>query len=209
MIPSRFLYNFSIPCIYREDLTSLDRTCRLVDFTSLENQPVRGKLEVFAAWNQEGLAFQFSVSGKKKRPICQPNCYDNNDGIQLWLDMRDIRNAHRGSRYCHQFFLYPCGGGDNGESPLCILYPMNRAKENPHEIPEGSVKIHSHISTEGYILYVHFSSRALTGYYPDEHKRLGIAWQRVDRELGSKTLTADSPFPFYSDPSLWYTLELI
>ena len=49
---------------------------------------------------------------------------------------------------------------------------------------------------------------ALTGYDPEEHRRLGFFYAVRDDELGEQLLTATPEFPFWEDPSLWSVLEL-
>ena len=50
--------------------------------------------------------------------------------------------------------------------------------------------------------------KAITGFDPQEHPRLGFTYAVIDRELGEQTLTVGSPMPYQEDPSLWATLEL-
>ena len=208
----------AIPCYYMEtlpkDVDSVDFPEKYVfpDFTVLESaetSPKESPLEVRGAWNAEGLAFQFRLVGQQKMPFCRANQLMLSDRVELWLDTRDVRNVHRATKFCHGFALMPLGGGEDGQKPMFFSQPINRAKEHPNDIPRGSVSISSRIIPQGYVVTVHLSAKALTGYYPDEFPRLGIAWAVYDRTLGEITLTSAAPFPFREDPSLWFTLELV
>ncbi|MCR5163502.1 MAG: hypothetical protein K6C40_05730 [Thermoguttaceae bacterium] len=215
-IPGRFLFRMELSCMYKEnleDLKELPPDCEFPDFESLEAHdsdsanPAKS-FRVRGAWNENGLAFQFLVSGKCKEIWCNLNRPDESDRIELWLDTRNVHDVHRASRYCHRLICLPYGDGPNGEEPTVIPFPINRAKQFPSDIPKGSIRMKSQIQRNCYSLYVYFSEAALTGFDPAEFQDLGINWALVDRDFPIKTLTAGSPFPFMEDPSMWYTLHL-
>ncbi len=215
-IPGRFLFRVAIPCARVDDVmkkTALPEACVFPDFSVLDG-PRTGKagagvpLEVRGAWCAEGLAFQFMVRGKKQPVWCREHQPQMSDRLELWLDTRDVRNVHRATKFCHRFILMPGGAGKNGETPVALPLPINRAKEHPNEVPRGSVSLSVKTLADGYSMMLHLGAKALTGFYPDEYPRLGVAWALYDREVGDVTLTAGPPFSFQDDPSLWYTLEL-
>lgn len=220
-IPSRFLFHVELPCQYRkglEDLHELPANFELPDFENLEQSgnPASAftqknnskRFSVRTAWNEDGIAFQFFVSGKSKELWCNPHRPDESDRIELWLDTRNVHNVHRGTRYCHRFVCLPQGEGPEGEKPYVVMFPINRSKQMPNEVPNDSIKMKSRVLRNCYSFFVYFSSGALTGFDPNEFRDLGIAWALIDREIPMKTLTAGAPFPFMEDPSLWYSLHL-
>jgi hypothetical protein len=212
LIPTRFLFRFSLPCRYQEKLwtakgAELGEAFRLANFAELENLPVA--MEVRAGWSKAGVAFWMNVRGKKQAPWCRASKPEDSDGFQVWIDTRDVHNVHRASRFCHQFLFLPTGGGKNLEDPAAFLVPINRAKELPHPLKPGLVKVRSEKRKDGYLLEAFLPAEALTGFDPLEHPRLGFNYALIDRELGEHTLTVGSPMPYDEDPSFWATLELV
>jgi hypothetical protein len=212
LVPTRFLFRFSLPCRYRENLwsakgTGLSEEYRLASFAELENLPT--SIEVRGAWNEGGVAFWISVTGKKQSPWCRASKPEDSDGFQVWIDTRDVHNVHRANRFCHQFLFIPVGGGRNLDEPAAFLLAINRAKELPQPLKQGAVKIRGENKKGGYLLEVFLPGESLTGFDPREHPRLGFNYALLDRELGEHTLTVGSPMPYDEDPSLWATLELV
>jgi hypothetical protein len=212
LLPKRFLFRFSIPCRHREKLwgprgCELDASCRLAGFGALENRNEPAELR--AAWNESGLALTILVEGKKQAPWCRDSRLEDSDGMQLWIDTRNVLNVHRAGRFCHRFLFMPTGAGRNLDQPVAQLMPIHRAKEHPKPIPERLVRVASRLSSTGYALDIFLPGEALTGYDPAEHPRLGFNYALTDRELGQQTLGVGSPMPYQDDPSLWATLELV
>lgn len=222
LIPNRFLFHIEMECGYREgldELQELPECFTLPDFEVLEDPQVsdgifsrkaRGGKEFYvrSAWNERGIAFQFFVSGKSKELWCNPDRPDESDRIELWLDTRNVHDVHRATRYCHRFVCFPTGSGREGDEASVLFQPVSRTKQIPNEIPDGAMKIRSHVQRNCYSVFLYLSASALTGFDTREFRHLGIAWALIDRELPMKTLTAGAPFPFMEDPSLWYSLFL-
>ncbi len=212
LLPKRFLFRFSIPCLYRQPLwtaksTGLDARHRLVSFAELEHRPVFA--DVRAAWSEEGLAFTVIVAGKQQPPWCRESRMEDSDGLQLWIDTRDVHNVHRASRFCHRFLFLPSGGGNRLDQPVAQWLPIHRAKEHPKAIRAGVIRAASQRRQDGYQIDLVLPAETLTGFDPQEHPRLGLNYALSDRELGEQTLGVGSPMPYQEDPSLWATLELV
>ncbi len=212
LLPKRFLFRFSIPCLYRRPLGSergagLDATHRLVGFAELEGRSTPA--DVRAAWSEEGLAFAVLVQGKKQAPWCRAGKAEDSDGVQLWIDTRNVHNVHRASRFCHRFLFLPSGGGTRLDQPVALWLPINRAREHPRAIRPDALRVAGKLQKDGYRLDVGIPAEALTGFDPQEHPRLGFTYAVTDRELGEQTLGVGSPMPYQEDPSLWATLELV
>ena len=212
LLSPTFLFRFSAPCYYHEKLWSdsgiqLGQQHVLPSFGELEDRPLFADLR--AAWSDAGLAFTLRVAGKKQLAWCRASRIDDSDGLMLWIDTRDTHNVHRAARFCHRFAFLPFGSGYRLDQPTAVLVPINRARENPKPIAAGVLPARSEKRIDGYVLEAHIPSRALTGFDPSEHQRLGFTYAVVDRELGWQTFSVGPEFPFQDDPSLWGTLELV
>lgn len=212
LLPKRFLFRFSLPCLYRHPLwtqqgAGLDPRYRLVGLAELEGRNMPADLR--AAWSEAGLAFTVIVQGKQQAPWCRPSKPEDSDGVQFWIDTRDVHNVHRATRFCHRFLFLPSGGGQGLDQPLAIWLPINRAKDHPRPIQPDWLKVLSRPQPGGYLLDAFIPAKALTGFDPVEHPRLGFTYAVMDRELGEQTLGVGSPMPYQEDPSLWATLELV
>lgn len=212
LLPKRFLFRFSVPCLYREKLWTaqgarLGVKHRLLSLAELEDRP--GVADVRAAWSDAGLAFTIRAGGKKQAPWCRTTRPEESDGVGLWIDTRDVHNIHRAGRFCHRFLFMPTGGGSRGDRPVAQWMPINRAREHPRAIQAGQIELQSEIHRDGYLLEIFLAAAALTGFDPGEHPRLGFTYAVLDRELGEQTFSVGSPMPYQEDPSLWATLELV
>jgi hypothetical protein len=212
LIPARFLFRFSLPCRHRQPLwtpqgAGLDERYRLVGLAELEGRPTAA--DVRAAWSEEGLAFSVRAEGKRQAPWCRGARSEDSDGLQVFIDTRDVHNVHRGGRFCHRFVFLPAGGGPKSDQPLAEWLPIHRAREHPRAIRPGQLHVRSEKRIDGYVLEAFIPAEALTGFDPQEHPRLGFTYAVVDRELGEQTLGVGSPMPYQEDPSLWTTLELV
>lgn len=159
--------------------------------------------EVFLCWNEEWLAFAVEVKGKRRvRPY--PEQFWLGDSVELWLDTRDVRNAHRLSRFCHHFVLLPPAGRGGPKGGRAFL-----AEDSPAEpLHPGALKLASRRTPGGYRMELVIEAEALVGYDPLEHPRLGFNYHVNDLELGAQWWTFGRDFPIWKDPSLWGTLIL-
>jgi hypothetical protein len=211
LLPTRFLFRFSAPCLYRERLwtdkgAQLDENNRLAGLAELDGQSAWA--DVLAAWNETGLAFSVRVRGKRQPVWCRASRPEDSDNVQFWIDTRDVHNVHRASRFCHRFVFLPSGGGRRLDQPVVESLPINRAKEQPNPADDGLLKNYCKVDQNGYTLDVFIPVEALTGFDPTEYPRLGFTYAVVDRELGEQTFGVGGSMPYQEDPSLWATLEL-
>ncbi len=211
LVPARFLFRFSAPCRYRKagwtaKGAKLDVKYRLPNLAELEGRKLLA--DVRLAWNEAGLLLAVDVSGKKQPPWCRINRPEESDGLQLWIDTRDVHSVHRANRFCHRFLLTPAGAGPLGDQPVIQWLPINRAREHPAAIAENLLKVRSQNRPDGYLLEALIPREALTGFDPGEDLRLGFNYAVIDRELGEQTLGVGHPMPYREDPSLWVSLEL-
>ncbi|MGD0900239.1 MAG: hypothetical protein ABR915_20590 [Thermoguttaceae bacterium] len=212
LVPTRFLFRFSIPCLVHEPLWSeagagLDERYRLPSLAELDGRPAWADLR--AAWSPAGLAVAARITGKKQPPWCRASRPEDSDGLQIWIDTRDVHSVHRAGRFCHRFIFLPRGGGRRLDEPIAELLPINRAREHCRPVPPGRVMVRSERFSGGYLLEAFLPAEVLTGFEPGEHPRLGFTYAVLDRELGEQTLGVGSPMPYQEDPGLWATLELV
>jgi hypothetical protein len=209
-IPKRAFFQVAFPCLYRADAPAIDGTLSDWDATFLvpDLTGVEGKnpfADVYMAWNDEGLFFAIDVQGAGghtpdvRRPL-------RGDGLQVWIDTRDVRNAHRGSRYCHHFCFWPekekvAAGGRQ--------FRLRRARGHPRLCDSERLDVASKVLKTGYRLEAHIPAVALTGYDPEENNRLGFTYLLRDKKLGRQVWTAEEILPVSYDPSLWGTAELV
>ena len=212
LLPQRFPFRFSAPCQYRQPLwkasgAGLDEKYRLVNLAELDDRPPIAA--VSAAWSEAGLVFAVSVSGKKQPVWCRGSRPEDSDGLQLWIDTRDVHNVHRASRFCHRFIFLPSGGGRKLDEAFGQALPINRAREPARPVAAGLLQARCQTRADGYRLECFVPAEAMMGYEPAEHPRLGFTYAVIDRELGEQTFSIGHPMPYDEDPSLWATLELV
>ena len=214
MVPTRFLIRPAYSCPYIADLPSDDRElfdlpprCRLDNLAALEG--VKNFADVRLAWNESGLALQATVTGKEQPPAGDVSRPRSSDGVTLWLDTRDARANHRASRYCHQMHFLAAGGGSDRDEPVFAQSKINRAQQDAPFAAASAVPFVVKPVRGGYRLAAFLPAAALTGYDPEEHRRLGVYYAVKDQELGEQVLSVGSEFPFAEDPSLWAVLELV
>ena len=212
LIPSSFLFRYSVPCLYRKLDWSprglqLGDEHRLVSFAELDGR--RSYAEVRAAWSERGLGFSVRVQGKRQPPWCRETQFDDSDGLHVWVDTRDTHNIHRAGRFCHRYGFLPSGGGGRREDPVAGQVLINRAREHPKPAAPHHLLVRSEKRIDGYLLEAMVLTGGLTGFDPAEHPRLGFTYAVFDRELGEQTFGVGSEFPYQEDPSVWGTLELV
>ena len=217
IIPNRFLVRVCHPCPFVKDaprdtdedehLVELPEIAQLNNFAALDEK--ENYADVRLAWNEFGLAVQVEVKGKSQPPVGDSDKPSASDGLRLWIDTRDARASHRGSRYCHQFAFFPTGGGrDKGEAFL-TQSKINRALQDAPMANLADVPFRAHRVKGGYRLEAFLPAAALNGFDPQEHPRLGVYYAVRDQEIGDQFLSVGWEFPFSDDPSVWAVLELV
>jgi hypothetical protein len=196
-----------MPAEDRDRLLDLPEPCRIDDFGAMDNQ--RSFADVRLGWNEFGLGFQVEVRGKEQEPQCSASRPRTSDGGTLWIDTRDARTSHRGSRYCHQFHFLPAGGGEDADEPVLAQSKINRALQDAPLCRPSEVPLRSERFGNGYRIEVFLPGAVLNGFDPEQNRRLGFYYAVNDSELGQQVLTVGAEFPYAEDPSLWSVLELV
>mgnify|MGYP001101771304 CR=1 FL=1 len=211
LITPRFLFRFAAPCRWTERLWTpkgapLGEEYRLPTLVELDER--RSAPEIRAAWNERGLAFRVAVHGKKQPPWCRAVAPAESDGLQLWIDTRNVQNVHRASRFCHRLFFLPAGKGRGLAEPCAGVLPIHRARTPHSPIEPDQLAVACQNKSDGYVLHAFVAAEALTGFDPAEHTALGFTYCVLDHELGEFSFGPGAPMPYQEDPSLWATLEL-
>jgi hypothetical protein len=215
LVPPQFLFRLAFQCPHvpgipvadDEELFDLPPECRVPAQALLTPQP--SFADVRLGWNDLGLAVQVEVRGKNLPSIGDASRPHGSDGLRLWLDTRDTRNIHRASRYCHQFHFLPCGGGPDGYQPVAMQTKIHRAQQDAPLCSPSQLPFHVSRRRGGYRLTAFLPAGVLQGFDPENHPRLGFYFVVKDAELGDQSLGLGPEFPFWEDPSLWSTLELV
>jgi hypothetical protein len=214
LVPPRFLFRVAYACPYvkgiprkgKGDLLDLPESCRLDNFAAIEAKP--NFADVRLGWNENGIGVQARVTGKAAPWQCDASRLRGSDGLTLWIDTRDARGGHRGTRYCHQFHFLPSGGGPDGDDAVFAQTKINRALQDSPIASASAVPFRASAVKSGYLLEAFLSATALHGFDPEQNTRLGVYYVVRDSEHGEQTLSVGSEFPYWEDPSLWSVLEL-
>src|SRR5579871_1540002 len=140
LLPPSFLFRFAVPCrqaakLWTSKGLDLSDEYLVPSFAELDDAPQR--VQVKAAWNEQGVALCAAVGGKKQAPWCRDSRIEDSDGFYAWIDTRDTHNIHRASRFCHQFVFMPAGSGRGLDEPCADQVLINRAKENAKPVRPG------------------------------------------------------------------------
>ncbi len=213
LVPNRFLFDLEFPLRYRASLPVL--TGDLGDWTDDDLLPKLGEMDgsedfadVWACWNEDGLAIACRVVNKRKALRCNPRSFWTGDNLRLCTDMRDARSNKRATRFCQQFFFLPCGGGSKRRDPVAGVNKFKRARQDAPAIPVGRIKVAARVEAGGYTLEAHIPANCLSGFDPIEHPRIGFYYILEDSDHGRQYLTVGDDLYWYVDPSTWATAVL-
>jgi hypothetical protein len=205
------LFRLRLVCPRRQVLwppaaSGLDESCRLPSFAAVVGVP--DILELFAAWNDDGLAVRGIARGVGGQRWCHPTKPEDSDGLHLWIATRPTGDSHRAGRFCRRLALLPTGGGLRADKPAAVPAVIPRTSELPAELPAGTVQLESKFLADGWQIEAFMSAAALPGWDPTEIPRLGFFAAIVDRRLGQVPCFAPPEFPWDSDPTTWAELAL-
>ena len=187
-------------------LLNLPECCRLPNLNAMDGVSQFG--DVRLAWNDQGIAVQVTVGGRRHPVTADASAPTESDGLQVWIDTRDTQTIHRASRFCHQFCLLPAGAGRKKAEPVAVQVPIARAREETRPAASSQIPIRCRVDSQGYELECWLPAEVLNGFEPELQPRVGFYYYLRDSELGEQFLTVDHEFPFAHDPAMWSTLEL-
>jgi len=210
-VPKNLLFQYRIACKKFSgkpgEEIELAEAFRLPNFGAFEGQVDFADMRV--GWNEEGLFFRLEVNKKEQSLWCRETQLLDSDGLQIWIDTRDVHSVHRASKFCHWFVLLPSGGGIKNESPMASMLKINRSRDDSPTINRFKIDVKSKITKQGYCLAAFIPGKSLHGWNIDDHEFVGFNYAVNDRELGWQTLATGPELPITEDPSLWQTLHLV
>ncbi len=184
----------------------LDDTCRLPSFADVARVP--DVLDLWAAWNADGLAVRAVARGVGTSRWCHTTRPEDSDGLHLWITTRPTGDSHRAGRFCRRLALLPTGGGRLADKPAAVVAAIPRTSEVPAELPADSITIESVPTADGWRIDACISAAALPGWDPAEVSTLGFFAALVDRRLGRVPCYAPPEYPWDGDPTTWAELVL-
>lgn len=212
-LPARAFFKFRVPVSRRPAglpldgrLDGWDPGTRLPDLGALEGRP--GFAHVHLTWDAAGLYFGVAVPGKTS-VVSHRQHPRSADALFVWVDTRDVRDAHRASRYCHQFVALPRGGGSDRRQATAWQLPIRRARESAPLCSAAQVQVASDVQRDGYTMELTLPAAVLHGFAPEDNPRLGVNYLVCDHELGGQTWSVPPGLPFDYDPSTWAAVELV
>ena len=210
-IPQRTFFHYTHPCPFRRNspkingnLRDWDDTQRVPDLMPIEGQ--EGYASMYMAWNDDALYFGLEVPRKSSYKI-DPREPTAGDCLELFLDTRDVKDAHRANRYCHRFYFLPGGTGKDGKAPIGRQSSVDKAREQAPPCPEETIKVGLRRLKRSYQMEILLPAQGLNGYDPREFNRIGFTYVLHDSEHGMQSWSAGREVPVTQDPGTWGTVE--
>src|ERR1700722_4781762 len=183
VVPHRFLFRFSMPVPHVEPrrggtrpFLDLGDAPFLPELGALDDAPTFARLQ--AGWNEAGIGFRVSVTGKKM-PIAEvADEPRESDGLQIWIDTRNTQSIHRASRFCHHFAFLPASPssgsrrGAKNETGSAYQFAISLAKEDAPSTRVGLLRVESRSLADGYELDAWIPAECLAGYEPEANPLL-------------------------------------
>lgn len=211
-LPQRAFFSYIYPCRRRPqppkidgDLRDWDDTYRIPDLMGVDG--LLPFAEVYMAWDDAGLYFALKVKDKRHYRI-DPRNWSQGDCLEVWIDTRDLKNAHSANRYCHHFYFLPGGTGPDGQQPIGRQTTIDRAREQAPPCPEEEIELGLRRFKNSYQLEIKLPAIGLNGFQPGEFDRLGFTYLLRDSEHGVQSWSSGPESLVASDPSTWGTVEL-
>lgn len=213
LVPNRCLFAFEFPLRYRAALPTIDGDVdkwsaaeALPKLSAIDGR--RDFADLWACWNEQGLAIACRVEGKRKALNCDPQRYWAGDNLRLCIDTRDARSNRRGTRFCQQYYFLPIGGGADRRSPVAGVARLQRAREDAPPVPAERLQVAARVTRGGYSLEALIPAECLSGFDPAEHPRIGFYYIVEDADFGQQYPTVGDELLWYVDPSTWPTANL-
>lgn len=207
-VPNRFFFRFEVAISRAPKSWKIDGDEK--KWTDAFLAPPLGRIDgndpfggVWLAWNESGLFVACRVDGKELPLKCAPESFWKGDNLRICTDMRDTRDSKRASRFCQQFYLLPAGGAKNG--PVAASAPIHRAKENAPPVSAERIPIRAHVTRTRYFMEALLPADGLSGFDPEEHRRIGIYYMLEDQDFGQQCFTVGDALNWHVDPSTWAT----
>lgn len=159
--------------------------------------------DVAIGWNQEGI----EAFVKIKQPFQQIQFPEisKGDSVELFIDTRDVKTSGYNTRFCHHFYFLPeaADGLNAGE--------LTRFRtEDRHELCDpNELQARALLKDNNYFMNIFIPAHCLTGYDPDQFKRLGFTY-RINRAKDDPQhfSVISEEYQLEQQPSLWSSAVL-
>ncbi len=221
LIPASALFRFRVRC--RPIDVSWEKVVS-VELSEVHRLPFFGELQgatafadVRMAWTEEALIWQVEVAGKQQEYWSRSTHPDASDGLQVFLDTRDVKQVQRGTQFCHRlvFPLPPprqrVRKGISGSREIePVQLDLEGARGQPARIAPSDMLGIASLRPDGYRLTAAVRATALTGLDQTAGARLGFFYIVRDREFGAQYWSLSDEYTrLADDPSLWGTVDLV
>lgn len=193
-------------------MCALPKSCRIVSSSDLAGEP--DWADVRCGWSPKGLGFVFDYPGLARAKTGTVR-------LDVWIDTRNTRNIHRGTRFCHQFRLefdptVTINRKRAGNESMAPGAEVSQIRIN-RALADAPVADRTTVFTDlllnpaagGFRLALFLSDGALNGYDPEVNRSLGLAYRLSAPNRERQRLGPGMEFPVPEDPSLWTVLQLV
>jgi len=173
----------------------------LPDLTSLTCEDPFAEVKI--KFDEESISFRFEVNAPFKE-VSFPKV-ERGDGIELFLDTRDLKSSKTTTKFCHHFVFLPAAVD---EMQGCEVTKFR--SDDSHEYPEKELlRPQVSFTKKGYTLEAILTKETLYGYDPQEFPRIGCAY-RIHRTQGRAQHFGppSSEFSLESSPHIWPSIHL-
>ena len=147
-------------------------------------------------WHQEGIGLSILVH-KGFEDVSFPN---QGDGIELFFDTRDLKEAGSLHKFCHHFVFLP---KDVDGVVACEMTKMRADDAHPLCDPR-LLHIETTFSKKSYEMHIFLYKEALHGFDPQQFDRLGFMYAMHRKNGPSQHLSISSDeYAIDKYPSLW------
>jgi hypothetical protein len=176
----------------------------LPDLTGLHDQVAFGR--AWAGWSPQGLAFAFDVEAGHDL-WGDPDHPYRSDGVEVWVDTRDSRDAKKPTPYCHHLVVV---AGAQGAVAVGLRVGGSAPPDERERL--GHVRAEARGGTGRargrYGLEVFLAAEAMDGYAPLESGSVGLAYRLRSSRRAVQDLSFGDAFPLWRNPSLWRSARL-
>ncbi len=213
LVPNRFLFDLEFALAYRGQFPPLDGS--VAPWTNVERLPALGGLDgrpefadVWACWNETGIAVACRIQGKRQPLQCDPQSYWTGDNLRVCIDTRGATDNKRATRFCQQFYFLATGGGAKGRDACGGVGKFQRAREEAPPVDAKALRVAAKVTTAGYSMTGFIPKECMPGFDPAEHPRIGFYYMLEDADHGQQYLTVGDELLWYADPSTWASAVL-
>lgn len=190
-------FAFEMNCYEVKEFGHLSSKHLLPDLSELNHETTFA--DVSLGWNRQGIVAQVKVNHPYVASYSPKT--GSGDGIEIFLDTRDLKSAGFNTRFCHHFLFTPEGG---------IELTHFRTEDAHDHCNPAFLVVKAELKKSYYILNIFIPSQCLYGYDPDQFSRMGFAYRINSKVEEPQHFCVNSnEYQIDQNPSLWSSLILI